>query len=96
MRKCATKVGSYYCVVLIVQIDCITLPDFNTYSLCFRFEANAQMARDKMVEVDMIRILRQRAEDCKVYEGTGGDFFKDENDSKCRDLFVSIFYMKKF
>ena len=84
------------CVVLILQIDCITLPDFNTYSLYFRFEANIQMQRDKMVEVDMIRILRQRAEDCKVYEGTGGDFFKDENDSKCRDLFVRNFSMKKF
>ena len=54
------------------------------------------MQRDKLVEIDMVRILRQRAEDCKVYEGTGGDFYKDENDSKCRDLFVSNFYMKKF
>ncbi|XP_015516769.1 NADH dehydrogenase [ubiquinone] 1 beta subcomplex subunit 10 [Neodiprion pinetum] len=43
------------------------------------YEANIQFKRDKLVESDIINILRQRFEDCTLYEG-------HDQTAKCRHL----------
>ncbi|XP_050521816.1 NADH dehydrogenase [ubiquinone] 1 beta subcomplex subunit 10 [Daktulosphaira vitifoliae] len=47
--------------------------------LC-KWEANQQLIRDKLVDSNILSILRQRYEDCRIYEGPDGM-------RKCQPLF---------
>lgn len=47
-----------------------------------RFEANQQFKRDRLVDNEVLSILRQRFEDCMLYEGPDGE-------RKCRSLYES-------
>lgn len=45
-----------------------------------KFEADQQFKRDRLVDNEVLSILRQRFEDCMLYEGPDGD-------RKCRPLY---------
>lgn len=56
-----------------------TIDQCYTDDVCCEYEANQQFKRDKMVENEILSILRYRFEDCVLYEAP-------DHMVKCKDI----------
>lgn len=57
-----------------------TIDQCYTDDLVCKFEADQQFKRDRLVDNEVLSILRQRFEDCMLYEGPDGN-------RKCRPIY---------